>query len=136
MNLKERLMLVKRPSDRAFGITLAILFALTFIVFYYIFDVNLIWAPWVSIIFVLIALLAPGVLLPLNRLWLKLASQLSKINNIVLLGVFFLLAIIPTGLTLRIFGYDPMGKKRKKTNNSYWTQIDRHTDTETLKDLF
>ena len=129
-------MLVKRPSDRAFGITLAILFALTFIVFYYIFDVSLIWAPWVSIIFFLIALLAPGVLLPLNRLWLKLANRLSQINNIVLLGVFFFVAILPTGLTLRIFGYDPMGKKRKKTNSSYWTQIDRHTDTETLKDLF
>ena len=126
----------KRPSDRAFGITVAILFALTFIVFYYIFDVSLIWAPWVSIFFFLIALLAPGVLLPLNRLWLKLANQLSQINNIVILGVFFFLAILPTGLTLRIFGYDPMGKKRKKTNNSYWTQIDRHTDTETLKDLF
>ena len=59
-------MQVKRPSDRAFGITLAILFALTFIVFYYIFDISLIWAPWVSVIFVLIALLAPGVLMPLN----------------------------------------------------------------------
>ena len=129
-------MLVKRPSDRAFGITLAILFAITFIVFYYIFDVSLIWAPWVSILFFLIALLAPGVLLPLNRLWLKLANRLSQINNIVLLGVFFFVAILPTGLTLRLFGYDPMGKKRKKTNSSYWTQIDRHTDTETLKDLF
>ena len=129
-------MLVKRPSDRAFGITLAILFALTFIVFYYIFDVSLIWAPWVSILFFLIALLAPGVLLPLNRLWLKLANRLSQINNIVLLGVFFFVAILPTGLTLRLFGYDPMGKKRKKTNSSYWTRIDRHTDTETLKDLF
>jgi len=129
-------MQVKRQSDRAFGITVAILFVLTFIVFYYIFDISLIWAPWVSIIFVLIALFAPGVLMPLNRLWLILASWLSQINNIVLLGVFFFLAILPTGLTMRIFGYDPMGKRRKKTNNSYWTQIDRHTDTETLKDLF
>ena len=129
-------MQVKRLSDRTFGITIAILFALTFIVFYYIFDINLFWAPWVCIVFALIALSAPGVLMPLNRLWLRLASQLSRINNVVLLGIFFLLAIIPTGLTLKIFGYDPMGKKRKKTNNSYWTQIDRHTDTETLKDLF
>ena len=129
-------MQVKRLSDRTFGISLAILFALTFIVFYYIFNISLFWAPWVSIVFSLIALLAPGVLMPLNRLWSKLANQLSQINNIVLLGVFFFLAILPTGLTLRIFGYDPMGKKRKKTNNSYWTQIDRHTDTETLKDLF
>ena len=129
-------MQVKRLSDRTFGISLAILFALTFIVFDYTFDISLIWAPWVSVIFVLIALLAPGVLMPLNRLWLKLANQLSKINNVVLLGVFFFLAILPTGLTLRIFGYDPMGKKRKKTDNSYWTQIDRHTDTETLKDQF
>ena len=47
-------MQVKPPSDRAFGITLANLFALTFIVFYYIFDISLIWAPWVSIIFILI----------------------------------------------------------------------------------
>ena len=129
-------MQVKRLSDRTFGISLAILFALAFIGFYYIFDINLFWAPWFSIVFALIALLAPGVLMPLNRLWLKLANQLSQINNIVILGVFFFLAILPTGLTLRIFGYDPMGKKRKKTNNSYWTQIDRHTDTETLKDLF
>ena len=27
-------------------------------------------------------------------------------------------------------------EKRKVTNNSYWTQIDRQTDAETLKDLF
>ena len=129
-------MQVKRLSDRTFGITFAILFALIFIVFYYIFDINLFWAPWVCIVFSLTALLAPGVLMPLNRLWLKLAFLLSRINNIVLLGVFFFLAILPTGLTLRIFGYDPMGKKRNKTNNSYWTQINRHTDRETLKDLF
>ena len=129
-------MQVKRLSDRTFGITFAILFALIFIVFYYIFDINLFWAPWVCIVFALTALLAPGVLMPLNRLWSKLAILLAQINNIVLLGVFFFLAILPTGLTLRIFGYDPMGKKRNKIKSSYWTQINRHTDSETLKDLF
>ena len=127
---------VKPPSDRAFGLTLAIVFALTFIVFYYIFDINLVWVPWIILILVLIALWAPGFLMPLNRLWLILANKLSQINNMILLGVFFFLVILPTSLTLRLFGYDPMGTKRKETNNSYWVKIDRHTDTETLKDLF
>ena len=111
-------MQVKRLSDRIFGITFAILFALIFIVFYYIFDINLFWAPWVCIVFALTALLAPGVLMPLNRLWSKLAILLSQLNNTVLLGVFFFLAILPTGLTLRLFGYDPMGKKRNKIKSS------------------
>ena len=129
-------MAVVRQSDRAFGLTFTVLFALIFVIFYLVFEFDVLWALWVSIAFLVISLFSPSLLLPLNRLWAVLVGKISHFNNHILLGLFFVLFMFPIGIVLRLFGHDPMDRKKDKNEKTYWKKIERHTDSETLKDMF
>jgi hypothetical protein len=41
-------------------------------------------------------------------------------------GNFFYLVVTPMGVIMRLFGYDPMGLKRKAENDSYRNTVTRH----------
>ena len=56
----------------------------------------------------------------IKYLWLKFASVVSWFNTRLLLCLIFYLIFTPTGLLLRLFGFDPLGKKLNKTKDSYW----------------
>jgi hypothetical protein len=125
-----------RQSDRAFGFTFTVLFALIFMIFNFGFSFDAFWALWVSFGFFLIALLTPSLLLPLNRIWALIAGKISHANNYILLGIFFITIMLPAGLLLRLFSYDPMNMKSDENAETYWVEINRHTDSQTLKDMF
>lgn len=124
-----------RQTDRAFGYTFATVFALVFVAAAYFGDVWLWWAIALAGFFLLLALLAPGSLLPLNRLWSAIAARLGVVSNYLLLGIFFFLIVTPVGVVMGLFGWDPMGR-RLTGEGSYWTGIPRHTDRETVRDMF
>jgi len=125
----------KRQTNRGFGLTFAGLFAVIFAVALIVFDRRIDWVLAVAAIFAAFALAAPGVLLPLNRLWGWFASKLSVVNNHLLLGLFLYLILTPIGFFMRLIGGDPMAM-RGKPQNSYWTSVSRGTNAETLRDLF
>lgn len=124
-----------RQTDRAFGFTFATVFVVVFAVAAFFWEIFLWWAIAVAGLFLLLALLAPGVLLPLNRLWGVIASRLGVASNYIVLGLFFFLIVTPVGAVMRLFGWDPMGRRLAR-EGSYWTGIGRHTDRETVKDMF
>jgi len=72
-----------------------------------------------GLVLLLAALIRPELLQPANRAWAKLGLLLHKITNPVFLGGMYLVAIVPTGLLMRVFGVDPMGLRRAR-GNSYW----------------
>ena len=124
-------------TDRAFGLTFTVVFAVIATIGWVAFDVRLYWAAAIAAIFLIIALACPGVLLPLNRLWGWLASLIGVFNNHLLLGLFFFLLVLPMGFTARLLGWDPMGRKRKGgRSDSYWSPVSRHTTADTLRDPF
>jgi hypothetical protein len=60
---------------------------------------------------------------------MKFAEILGYINTRVLLGLFFMVGITPTGLLMRLSGKDPMSRTFKgKTVSSYWTKPTPHAD--------
>jgi hypothetical protein len=65
------------------------------------------------------ALIKPDILEPANRGWAKLGLLLHKVTNPIFLGGMYVIAIVPTGLMMRVFGVDPMGLRRPR-GNSYW----------------
>ena len=67
----------------------------------------------VGLVLIVAALIKPAVLAPANRGWAKLGLLLHKVTNPLFLGVMYALAIVPTGLMMRAFGADPMGRKRR-----------------------
>ncbi len=125
-----------RQTDRAFGLTFAAVFT---------FLGGLVWLltshfiPGLFVaagVFALLALAVPGVLLPLNRLWSWFGGKLGHINNNLVLGLFYILFMIPFGIVMRLFGRDPMARKIKKGQESYWQQPPRQLDRETLRDMY
>jgi hypothetical protein len=126
----------ERLSDRSFGLLFAgILLGIT----------ALGWLvsqhEWrilgaVGLTLLLLALVAPGILMPLNRLWDAFAQRLAPVTNTILLGTFFYLVLAPVGLARRLFASDPLERKPRPDATSYWTPVERQVTTETLKDLF
>jgi hypothetical protein len=123
-------------SDRKFGLIFAAVFAIFTLFGWYGFDVVLRWAIACSGVFLILALLVPGVLLPLNRLWRVLTGRIHVVVNFTLLASFFYLLVLPFGLVMRLFGRDTMKRARNPESTSYWQPVTRHTDGSTFPDMF
>ena len=123
-------------SDRKFGLVFTAVFAMFAFIGWHFFDTVLSWAIICSWVFLALALVAPGVLLPLNRLWNFLAGRIHRIVNFTLLALFFYLLVLPFGLLMRLFGRDSMERARNPGAASYWRSVTRQTDESTLPDMF
>jgi hypothetical protein len=123
-------------SDRKFGLIFATIFAIFTLVGWFFFDEILGWAMVCSGTFLTLALIVPGLLMPLNRLWALLAGRIHRIVNFTLLASFFYLFILSFGLVMRMFGRDAMDRARGPNATSYWRPVTRHTDDTTFSDMF
>ena len=113
-----------RPTERSFGMTVGTA-AMAFGA----------WIAWRgnppsgwSLFGVGVLLLAAGVTVPAalrlpNRLWWQLAGVLGWINTRVLLTAFFVLVLVPVGITMRLFGRNPL---RASGPHSTWQPIPAH----------
>ena len=128
-------MIPQPQSEKAFGVMFAAVFTVIAAVGFFVFDVLLSWALAAALGFLATALLAPGLLLPLNRLWMKFAGRLGHVNNFVLLGAFFYIFVLPAGLIMRLFN-DPMRRKADPAAATYWSPVERKADADTYRDLF
>ncbi len=111
-----------RGSDRSFGIVMTCAF--------WVFAGVAWWknpaSPWVVGLgltgsgFLILALLQPKLLSPLNKLWMKFGELLHKIVSPIVMGSMFFLVITPIGLVMRMFGKDLLQLRRDPDRASYW----------------
>ena len=73
----------------------------------------------IGLALIVAALIKPDVLEGANRGWMRLGLVLHKITNPLFLGTMYAIAIVPTGLLMRVFGADPMGLRRAG-KGTYW----------------
>jgi len=66
-----------------------------------------------------LALLAPGLLRPIQRLWMAMAHALGRINTRILLLLAYFLVMTPTGLVMRLVRHDPLDRPLRD-RASYW----------------
>ena len=85
-----------------------------------------IWTLWVSAIGFIFGLLAPRILYLPYLIWLKIGYILGWINSRIILGLIFIFVLIPIGLVMKIFGYDPL-KIRTPRNKTYKDSRKNHT---------
>ena len=64
--------------------------------------------------------LAPRVLAPLNRAWMKLGLLLHRVVAPILMGIVFFGVVLPTGLVMRLRGKDLLRLKIDPRAASYW----------------
>ena len=80
-------------------------------------------------------IIMPSRLGPIYRGWMAFALAISKVTTPFFLGVVYYLVIAPIGVTMRLFGHNPLA--RKSNDGSFW--VARHADEDrrgTMKDQF
>ena len=86
------------------------------------------WFEWflgvVGVLLVAAGLVVPSWLGPLNKAWTKLGLVLFKVVNPVVLGMIFVVTIVPIGLIMRALGKDPLRLKFDPSATSYWIERD------------
>ncbi len=76
--------------------------------------------PWaIASAFALAATLVPKALRPVHAAWMQLGHVLGAVNSRVILTVVYFVVVFPYGVLLRIFGHDPLGRRRDVKATSY-----------------
>src|SRR5690349_14624832 len=115
---------VEGSSDRGFGLVLAGFFAI--VAASKLRKDQPSWHWWAAAARVTVAgaLLRPGLLAPLNRLWLKLGLLLFKVISPLTLGLLFFLTITPIGLLMRALNKDLLHRRIERQAATYWIRRD------------
>jgi hypothetical protein len=126
----------KPLSDRKFGFVFAVVFVLIAGLVWLINGSWQYWAMVVALAFALLALAAPMLLMPLNRLWMRFGHRLGMVTNALLLGTFFYAMITPFGIVMRMVSSDPMQRRSDDGTESYFMRVRRQASRDTLSDMF
>jgi len=86
------------------------------------------WALWVGILGLILGLAAPRLLHYPYKGWMALGHALGWINSHIILGLVFLVVLQPIAYVMRLFGYDPLRRRRKGEQTYRETRKNHHTD--------
>jgi Saxitoxin biosynthesis operon protein SxtJ len=88
--------------------------------------------PWVVMTLVsiaavlsLLSAVAPALLRPVYRVWMRIGETLGWINTRIILTLVFFLVVTPTGIVMRLLRRSPMEPAHK--GDSYWTDVEPHS---------
>ena len=71
-----------------------------------------VWPLWLGLPLVTLGIIKPSFLSAPYRLWMTLGHVLGWVNSRIILGAVFIIVLLPIALIMRVFGYDPLQKKR------------------------
>ena len=115
---------VQLPSNRKFGFFFSVVFAAISSYFFIQDSIELgLTLLLLAIVFSLITIIQADLLLPLNKMWMRLGALLGAIVSPIVLGVIFFLIFMPIGLLMRVFGRDELNL-RKTQAQTYWKRRD------------
>lgn len=80
------------------------------------------WPRWpfvVAAAFVVLALALPRALAPVQRGWLRFGHALGAFNSRLVLSLVFFVVVAPLGLVMRLFGKDPIARRRDPAATTY-----------------
>lgn len=128
---------VSVSSNRKFGVTVGLILAFLAVwpVIRHHQPVR-VWLLALGGVLVLLGLVAPKLLEPLNKLWFRLGLLLAKITNPVVMGVMYFAAVVPFGWFMRLRGHDLLRLKRDDTSDTYWIERDATAPTSSLTKQF
>ena len=115
--------LVKRPSERSFGLVFTVVALLIALYPLVRSEPPRIWSLVLAAAFGILAWLAPGLLAPLNLVWFRFSLLLGRIVNPIAMAVIYSVLILPVGIIMRLTRRNPLRLGREPESASYW--IDR-----------
>ena len=110
----------EQSSEKSFGVVFSIVFLIVALYPLINSEDLRIWALVVSIIFFLLAFLAPKILVLPNKLWFKFGLLIGSIVAPIVLAFIYFVTVLPTGLIMRLLGKDLLKQKLDKNAKSYW----------------
>jgi hypothetical protein len=107
-------------SPRAFGVVFAVVFSIIGAWPLLTSAPARVWSFGVAAAFLVLALAVPWTLAPLNRLWIGFGALLGRIISPIMLFLVYCIAVVPTGLIMRLTGKDPLHRRFDRDAGSYW----------------
>jgi len=105
---------IKIPSNKKFGYFFSAVFLIVSSYFFYSYSTNQIFGyvfGIISLVFFITTLINPELLLPLNKVWMKLGLILGMVISPIVLGIIFFGLLTPYGVIMRFFGRDELHLK-------------------------
>ena len=112
----------EQSSEKSFGVVFSIVFLMVALYPLINSEGLRIWALVVSIIFFLLAFLAPKILVLPNKLWFKFGLLIGSIVAPIFMAFVYFATVLPTGLIMRLLGKDLLKQKLDKNAKSYWVK--------------
>ncbi|MDG2252881.1 MAG: SxtJ family membrane protein [Methylophilaceae bacterium] len=108
------------PSNKKFGLFFFTIFLLVGIYCYFLGAINasIVLLLLATILFVLAAV-KPDLLLPLNKLWMRLGLTLGLIISPIILGIIFFGLFTPIAILMRLFSRDEL-RLKLESRSSFW----------------
>ena len=110
----------EQSSEKSFGVVFSIVFLIVALYPLINSESLRIGALVVSIIFFLLAFLAPKILVLPNKLWFKFGLLIGSIVAPIVMAFIYFVTVLPTGLIMRLLGKDLLKQKLDKNAKSYW----------------
>lgn len=114
-NIKE-----EKTDLRKFGVTVGIVILLISTALYLLDKDSFIYFGIIGILLLLLGIILPNFLKPLNKVWMTLAIILGWFMSRVILFILYYVIITPIGFFLKLIGKDFLHRKIDKNSQSYW----------------
>ncbi len=89
------------------------------------------WTLWIGIPVLFLGLVSPRLLLYPFKGWMALGHALGWINSRLILGIVFILVLLPISFLMRIFGYDPL--RLRQINKKTYREIRENSNIDLNK---
>ena len=86
------------------------------------------WTLWIGFIGLIIGLTSPRLLYYPYKFWMKLGVTLGWVNSRIILGLVFIIVLLPISFVMRLIGYDPLRTKLKEAKTYREKRKDYQTD--------
>lgn len=112
------------PSDRSFGLLFVAVFTLLSVWAWWTGSAWAVWSAALGALTLLITLVRPALLNPLNRQWMRLAELLNRVVSPVVLGLIYFGLFTPTAWGMRLRGRDALRLHLEPDAATYWIERD------------
>lgn len=125
---------LKPGSERGFGYLFAAVFAVIGLFPLLDGESPHWWSLGLGLALLVVVWLRPALLAKPNYWWFRFGLALGKVMIPLTMGIVFFLAVLPTGLMVRLMGKDLLRLKFDPEAKSYW--IEREEPLQSMKNQF
>ena len=87
-----------------------------------------VWTLWIGIPVLILGLTVPIILHYPYKGWMAFGHALGWFNSYIILGIIYIVVLLPIAYIMRLTGYDPLKRRRKREKTYRENRQDHHTD--------